>query len=81
MNRKATSRGKKQILDPTQQLFMKNFFQVKDVEELGKLESSHRLNIMEADDAGLGGAAVGVGSESEVGPNLEGERELSETTK
>ena len=81
MNWKTTSRGQKQIVDPRQQLFMKNFFQVKDVEESGKLKSSGRLNLTEADDAGLGGAAAGVGSELEAGPSLEGEKELSETTK
>ena len=68
--RKTTSRGKRKIVDPRQQL-IKNFFQVKDVEEMAKLESSDRLNLMEADDAGLGGAAAGVGSESEAGPSLE----------
>ena len=59
------------------------FFQVKDVEETGKLKSSDRLNLLEADDAGLGGAAAGVSSESEAGPSLKGEKELSEnkTTK
>ena len=57
--RKMTSRGKKEIVDPRQQLFMKNFFQVKDAEESGKLESGDRLNLEAADSAegAAGGAA------------------------
>ena len=40
----------------------------KHAEEMGKLESRDRLNL-EADNAGLGGGAVGVSSsESKVGP-------------
>ena len=54
-------------MDPRQQS-IKSFFQIKDAEELGKLESSDRLNL-DADNAGLGGAAAG--SESEAGPNQE----------
>ena len=60
-NRKTSSRGKKKLADPRQQL-IKKFFQVKDAEENGKLESSDRLNL-EADNAGLGGAAAGVDPE------------------
>ena len=77
-NRKTTSRGKKQIVDPRQQLFMENFFQVKDAEETGKLESSDRLNLEAAESAGLGGAAAGVGLESEVSPSRVRETELQE---
>ena len=52
---------------------IKTFFQVKDAKETGKLESSDRLNL-DADNAGLGGAAAGVGLESEAGPSQENER-------
>ena len=53
-------------MDPRQQL-IKKFFQVKDAEETGKLESSDCLNL-EADSAELGGAAAGVSlAESEAG--------------
>ena len=77
INRKTSSRGKKEIVDPRQQL-IKKFFQVKDAEETGKLESSDRLNL-EADSAELGGAAAGVSSaESEAGLSGESEKELSE---
>ena len=72
MNRNTTSSGKKKVVDPRQQLFMKNFFQVKDVEETAKLESSDRLNL-EAENAGLSGAAGGVGSQSGAGPSREKE--------
>ena len=77
INRKTSSRGKKERVDPRQQI-IKKFFQVEDAEEMGKLESSNRLNL-EADNAGLGGGAVGVSSsESKVGPIGEWEKELSE---
>ena len=76
INRKTSTRGKKEIVDPRQQL-IKKFFQVKDAEEMGKLESSDRLNL-EADSAELGGAAAGVSSESEAGLSGESEKELSE---
>ena len=49
---------------------------MKDVEETGKLESSDRLNL-EAENAGLGGAAAGVGLQSEAGPSQENERRNS----
>ena len=49
-NRKTTSRGKKEIVDPRQKS-IKSFFQAKDAEETGKLESMDRLN-MESADAG-----------------------------
>ena len=78
-NRKTTSRGKRALVDPRQQK-ISNFFQVKDAERTGKLESVDRLNL-ETENAGSSGAAAGVGSESEAGPSLEGEKELSETTK
>ena len=71
-NRKTSSRGKRKIVDPRQQS-IKSFFQVKDAEETEKLESSDRLNL-DADNAGLGGAAAGVGSQSEAGPSQESER-------
>ena len=71
-NRKTSSRGKKKVADPRQQL-IKKFFQVKDAEENGKLESSDRLNL-EADNAGLGGAAAGVDPELQAGPSGESER-------
>ena len=58
-NRKTSSRGKRKIVDPRQQT-IKSFFQVEDAEKLGKLESSDRLNL-DADNAGLVGAAAGVG--------------------
>ena len=77
-NRKTTSRGKKEIVDPRQQLFMKNFFKVRDAEESGKLESSDRLNLEAADSAGLGGAAAGVGLQTEVSPSRGREKESSE---
>ena len=66
MNRKTTSRRKKQIVNPRQQLFMEIFFKVKDAEETEKLEFSDCLNLDAAEGAGLGGAAAGVGLESEV---------------
>ena len=72
INRKTSSRGKKEIVDPRQQL-IKKFFQVKDAEETGKLESSDRLNL-EADNAGLGGAAAGVDPQLQAGPSGESER-------
>ena len=71
-NRKTSSRGKKKLADPRQQL-IKKFFQVKDAEENGKLESSDRLNL-EADNAGLGGAAAGVDPQLQAGPSGESER-------
>ena len=74
-NRKTTSRGKRTLVDSRQQLLMENFFQVKDAEESGKLESSDRLNL-ETENAGLGGAAAGVGLESEVSPSRGNETEL-----
>ena len=37
------------------------------MEETGKLESSDRLNL-DAENAGLGGAAAGVGLQTEAGP-------------
>ena len=76
-NRKTTSRGKKKIVDPGQQL-IKKFFQVKDAEETGKLESSDRLNLETADSAGLEGAAAGVGVQSEASPSRRSEKELPE---
>ena len=76
-NRKTTSRGKKKIVGPGQQL-IKKFFQVKDAEESGKLESSDRLNLETADSAGLGGAAAGVGLQSEASPSRGSETELPE---
>ena len=72
-NRRQTSRGKRKIVDPRQQS-IKNFFQVKDAEETGKLESSDRLNLEAADNAGLGGAAAGVGPQSEAGPSQGSEK-------
>ena len=74
-NRKTTSRGKRTLVDSRQQLLMENFFQVKDAEESGKLESSDRLNL-ETENAGLGGAAAGVGLESEASPSRGNETEL-----
>ena len=71
-NRKTSSRGKKTVVDPRQQL-IKKFFQVKVAEENGKLESSDRLNL-EADNAGLGGAAAGVDPQLQAGPSGESER-------
>ena len=60
-------------------LTIKNFFQVKDVEETGKLESSDRLNL-EAENAGLGGAAAGVGVQSEAGPSQESDNGIARKT-
>ena len=74
-NRKTNSRGKRTVVDPRQQMLMRNFFQVKDAEESEKLKSSDRLNL-EAENAGLGGAAAGVGLESEAGPSRGRETEL-----
>ena len=71
-NRKTSSRGKRTLVDPRQQK-INSFFQVKDAEETGKLKSSDRLNL-DADNAGLGGAAAGVGFESDVGPSQESEK-------
>ena len=71
-NRNKSSRGKKKVADPRQQ-WIKKFFQVKDAEENGKLESSDRLNL-EADNAGLGGAAAGVDPQLQAGPSGESER-------
>ena len=65
--RKISSRGKGTIVDPRQQT-IKKFFKKNDAEETGKLESSDRLNL-ESDNAGLSGAAAGVGLESEAGPS------------
>ena len=65
--RKTSSRGKGTIVDPRQQT-IKKFFKKNDAEETGKLESSDRLNL-ESDNAGLSGAAAGVGLESEAGPS------------
>ena len=62
----------KKVVDPRQQL-IKKFFQVKDAEENGKLDSSDRLNL-EADNAGLRGAAAGVDPELQAGPSRESER-------
>ena len=76
-NRKTSSRGKRKLVDPGQQS-IKTFFQVKDAEETGKLESSDRLNLETADSAGLGGAAAGVGLQSEVSPSRGRETELPE---
>ena len=76
-NRKTSSRGKRNIVDPRQQSIT-NFFQVTDVEETGKLESSDRLNMEAADSAGLGGAAAGVGVQSEASPSRRSETELPE---
>ena len=74
INRKTSSRGKKKIVDPRQQL-IKKFFQVKDAEEREKLESSD----LEADNAGMGGAAAGVSpADSDAGLSGESEKELSE---
>ena len=64
-------------MDRRQQLFMKNFFQVKDAEESGKLESTDCHNL-EAENAGLGGAAAGVGLESEASPSDWRKKELPE---
>ena len=60
-------------MDPRQKL-IKNFFQVKDAEETGKLESCDRLNLEAAENAGLGGAAAGVDQQSEASPSQESER-------
>ena len=56
-------------------MLMRNFFKVKDAEESGKLKSSDRLNL-EAENAGLGGAAAGDGLESEASPSRGRETEL-----
>ena len=58
-------------------MLMRNFFKVKDAEESGKLKSSDRLNL-EAENAGLGGAAAGVGLQSEASPSRGSETELPE---
>ena len=68
-----SKRGKRKIVDPRQQS-IKNFFQVKDAEETGKLESSDRLNLEAADSAGVGGAAAGVDQQSEASPSRESEK-------
>ena len=60
-------------MDPRQKL-IKNFFQVKNAEETGKLESCDRLNLEAADSAGLGGAAAGVDQQSEASPSRESEK-------
>ena len=65
-------------MDPRQQN-IKKFFQVKDVEETGKLESSDRLNL-DAENAGLGGAAAGVGLQTEAGPKSGESDEIAKTT-
>ena len=77
-NRKTSSRGKRNVVDPRQQN-IKKFFQVKDVEETGKLESSDRLNL-DAENAGLGGAAAGVGLQTEAGPKSGESDEIAKTT-
>ena len=74
--RKTPSRGKKGIVDPRQKS-IKFFFQNKDAEETGKLESSDRLEIGSA-DAGQRGAAAGVGSQSETGLSQESETRNSQ---
>ena len=55
------------------QQWIKKFFQVKDVEETGTLESSDRLNLG-SDNAGMSGAAAGVGPDSEAGPSQANEK-------
>ena len=62
-NGKTSSRGKRTIVDP-RPWKINSFFQVKDAEETGKLNSSDRLNL-DVENAELGGAAAGVGLESE----------------
>ena len=59
-------------MDPRQQK-INSFFQVKDAEETGKLNSSDRLNL-DVENAELGGAAAGVGLESDAGPKQESEK-------
>ncbi len=73
--RKTSSRGKKAIVDPRQKS-IKFFFQNKNAEETGKLESGDRLEMASA-DAGQSGAAAGVGPQSETGLNLESENRNS----
>ena len=70
-HRKTPSRGKRAIADPRQKS-IKFFFQNKNAEETGKLESSDRLN-MACADAGQRGAAAGVGPQSETGLSPESE--------
>ena len=70
--RKTSSRGKGTIVDPGQQT-IKKFFKKIDAEETGKLESSDRLNL-ESENAGMSGAAAGVGLESEAGPSQSNEK-------
>ena len=79
-NRKTTSRGKRDLVDPRQQK-ISNFFHVKNAERTGKLESVDRLNL-ESENAGLSGAAAGVDSESDAGHSQESEkRNCRKTTK
>ena len=74
--RKTPSRGKRAIVDPRQKS-IKFFFQNKNAEETGKLESGDRLNMVSA-DAGQSGAAAGVGSQSETGLSSESETRNSQ---
>ena len=73
--RKTSSRGKKAIVDPRQKS-IKFFFQNKNAEETGKLESGDRLEMASA-DAGQSGAAAGVGPQQETGLSLESENRNS----
>ena len=69
-NRKTPSRGKMALEDSRQRQITSYFY--KNAEEMGKLESSDRLNL-ESDAAGQRGAAAGVGIQSEAGLSREKE--------
>ena len=75
-NRNTPSRGKMELVDPRQKQIT-NYFN-KNAEEIGKLESSGRLKLLECDTVGLRGMAAGASSESDAGPGLESEKELQE---